>query len=249
MTYHWCTSTSTGRWRQFVASRLTEIQASSSPKQWFHTPGSDKVADLATRGISAEELGRRADWWTGPEWLSWDESSRPAAQPGRADSLVTECVQSEMRSVTNSAIVAAGGCRPIVNIKHYSSLKRAIGVVNVVFKCIRLTCKQPVVDAATARDEALNHLILCTQRAHFPQEVELTASGEPVPRRSKLAFKACVSLLYRRSPSSLARIFYGCSDGLFNLVHRSSGLCREVLGDLKSFRNGNEKRGKLGFFF
>ena len=187
VTYYWCTSAASGRWKQFIANRLTEIQASSLPDQWFHIPGPLNPADLATRGISAEELCSSRAWWAGPDWVSLPESDRPTTQPGRSSPPSFESVLSEMRSTASVAPVAAAPRRSVVAVDRYSTLARAVGVTSQLFRFLRLLRKQPNLEIDEARSEALSYLIRCTQREYFPQEVTSAITEDPVPRKSVLA--------------------------------------------------------------
>ncbi|XP_003737459.1 uncharacterized protein LOC100905653 [Galendromus occidentalis] len=41
--FHWCTSTDPTKWKTFVCNRVIEIQRLSSPSEWFHVPGKEKI--------------------------------------------------------------------------------------------------------------------------------------------------------------------------------------------------------------
>lgn len=67
-------SESPSRWNVFVANRTTKIQENVDKANWFHCQGSDNPADLATRGLTPNELmSPQCIWFTGPAWLSHDE--------------------------------------------------------------------------------------------------------------------------------------------------------------------------------
>ena len=56
-------------WNTFIANRVQAIQDILKLKHWKHVPSEDNPADLATRGISADQLDSAALWWNGPKWL------------------------------------------------------------------------------------------------------------------------------------------------------------------------------------
>ncbi|XP_064633645.1 uncharacterized protein LOC135491604 [Lineus longissimus] len=56
-------------WKTFVANRVEEIQTTWEPELWRHCPGEDNPSDLLTRGLPAEDLVNREEWWSGPQWL------------------------------------------------------------------------------------------------------------------------------------------------------------------------------------
>lgn len=76
--YYWSDSTIVlnwikacpSRWKTFVANRVTTIQNSSDPEQWFHVNTNQNPADLLSRGGTAENLINSSLWWQGPEFLS-----------------------------------------------------------------------------------------------------------------------------------------------------------------------------------
>ena len=58
-----------GRWKTFVANRVSEIQDSFPSEHWHHVPSEQNPADCASRGINANELQDFSLWWNGPSWL------------------------------------------------------------------------------------------------------------------------------------------------------------------------------------
>ena len=63
------------RFKTFVANRLSLIHEKSEVGQWRHVPGSLNPADLASRGINAEDDTKLKVWINGPEFLllGWGE--------------------------------------------------------------------------------------------------------------------------------------------------------------------------------
>ena len=55
--------------RSFVANRVGEIQANTSPSQWQHVSTAENPADTCSRGASPKQLAEDKTWWEGPEWL------------------------------------------------------------------------------------------------------------------------------------------------------------------------------------
>ncbi|XP_029163786.1 uncharacterized protein LOC114935214 [Nylanderia fulva] len=87
-TYLWSDSTVTlqwirghsSRWKTFVANRVAHIQTQLPNAQWRHVAGRDNPADCASRGINPSELINHVLWWTGPTWLSQNESAWPNSE-------------------------------------------------------------------------------------------------------------------------------------------------------------------------
>ncbi|XP_015593758.1 uncharacterized protein LOC107267051 [Cephus cinctus] len=58
-----------GRWKTFVANRVTEIVQAFPAKHWNHVSGEENLADLISRGTSPRKLEECDLWWSGPSWL------------------------------------------------------------------------------------------------------------------------------------------------------------------------------------
>ena len=55
---------------RFVANRVATIQELLPAQHWRHVPTSQNPADLASRGVRAEDLLSSELWWCGPKWLT-----------------------------------------------------------------------------------------------------------------------------------------------------------------------------------
>ncbi|XP_044249352.2 uncharacterized protein [Drosophila takahashii] len=69
-------------WTTFVANRITKIAQATKIENWSHVRSEHNPADLASRGVSLQELGDSNIWWHGPQWLQlpklqWPETSDP----------------------------------------------------------------------------------------------------------------------------------------------------------------------------
>ena len=84
-TYFWCDSTIVLAWiatdpsklKQFVANRISKIQANSNGSQWKHVPTKHNPADLISRGLNPDDIKDQTLWFSGPDWLSLDNSAWP----------------------------------------------------------------------------------------------------------------------------------------------------------------------------
>jgi len=78
-----------GRWKTFVANRVSEIQDLISSDDWHHVKSEDNPADLPSRGIPADQLLSSQLWWNGPVWLT--QSTFPvSASPVNLESVNQE---------------------------------------------------------------------------------------------------------------------------------------------------------------
>ncbi|XP_076659958.1 uncharacterized protein LOC143363235 [Halictus rubicundus] len=89
------------KWKPFVAHRVAEIQNLLPGSTWRHVGTLDNPADLATIGISAEELSTSSLWWNGPPWLSKASCYWPETTPK------TLCVEAPERTIIAVAQVSA----------------------------------------------------------------------------------------------------------------------------------------------
>ena len=65
------------RWKDFVGKRVPLIQELIPTAQWRHVPGTENLADCASRELLTSLLRERQLWWHGPSWLCTDESAWP----------------------------------------------------------------------------------------------------------------------------------------------------------------------------
>ena len=56
------------RFHVYVGNRIDIIRQSTSPSQWMHVPSEYNPADIATRSISARDIGK-SEWLLGPSFL------------------------------------------------------------------------------------------------------------------------------------------------------------------------------------
>ncbi|XP_055709929.1 uncharacterized protein LOC129805799 [Phlebotomus papatasi] len=66
-------------WKTFVSNRVSYIQNNIPTAKWHHVISQENPADLASRGVSADELVHSSLWWTGPPWMTEDEMTLRSA--------------------------------------------------------------------------------------------------------------------------------------------------------------------------
>ena len=59
----------TKRFHIFVGNRVQFIREHTSPHQWRYVKTGNNPADRASRGLHANDLVHKSDWWHGPEFL------------------------------------------------------------------------------------------------------------------------------------------------------------------------------------
>lgn len=95
------------KWKVFVANRIQQIQDKLPTAKWFHVPSKENPADLATRGISLEELIMSKLWWHGPQFLKNTSLDQ-----------FDDCCQIDNHQTLNTPIVSQES-----NVKNTISLK------------------------------------------------------------------------------------------------------------------------------
>ena len=118
-----------GKWKPFVANRVTEIQSITNPANWSYCPGCDNPADMASRGIYAEDLVVSSLWLDGPHWLktgmNW-ESPTVEQEFDVADEVNVILVSVE----PNDEFVK------VIEVERWSSLLKALRVLGWVLRFI-----------------------------------------------------------------------------------------------------------------
>ena len=56
-------------WKQYIASRVSEIRQLTPREQWKHCPGPLNPADLPSHGLTGDKLLKSVLWWEGPPFL------------------------------------------------------------------------------------------------------------------------------------------------------------------------------------
>ncbi|XP_029178626.1 uncharacterized protein LOC114946340 [Nylanderia fulva] len=190
-TYLWSDSTVTlqwirghsSRWKTFVANRVAHIQTQLPNAQWRHVAGHDNPADCASRGINPSELINHALWWTGPTWLSQNESAWPNSEMEIRGDDVPERKATSLMTV-NRVII-----EPEILLR-FSSLHR---LLRISAWCRRwLRASEPTHTAGlTLSPEELDMTLFRwlreVQTLHFTDEITVVAAGRSVAPSSTLA--------------------------------------------------------------
>ncbi|XP_036346866.1 uncharacterized protein LOC118756198 [Rhagoletis pomonella] len=123
----WIRST-TREYKQFVASRISEIIASTEPSQWRWLPTSLNVADDATRGKPVSEFEPSCRWLKGPDFLQLEEEEWP---PEPVDSKSSECAAEEKKNVI---LLVLPKDEYILNLNNFSSYLKVLRVMGWVLR-------------------------------------------------------------------------------------------------------------------
>lgn len=135
-TFCWSDSTAVLGWikgkpqnhKTFVANRITEIQSSTNPSQWYHIVSNENPADCASRGLNPVQLLTHNIWWEGPIWLKG--SSYPTTN---IESQAMEQAGSMERKPIITLLTAVEN--PVIEFDRFSSLQR---LVRTIAYCLRV---------------------------------------------------------------------------------------------------------------
>ena len=172
------------KFKTFIANRIISIQEKVPADQWYHCPGSDNPADLASRGILAKDLVDCKKWLNGPDWMKIHK-----VYPKSKES--TPCqndIELEVKVVNMSVILNIDETFEFKKISSYHKIIRIIAYINRfknncrLFKAIKQT--GPLTSAET--DVAKETLWKLQQARYYPSEVTKLQNGEPIKRDSKI---------------------------------------------------------------
>ncbi|XP_065076356.1 uncharacterized protein LOC135699959 [Ochlerotatus camptorhynchus] len=149
---------------------------------WNHVSSKDNPADVASRGLSPDELVNNQLWFQGAPWLKEDESGwkrSPALQVVDEDSLEVKPIKS-LCTLTTKIINYKVEQQLIVNFSSFSLLVRSLACVyRVIYNLKPVVLKQGTSERHIGEltlDElyqAKIHLLQAVQHEVYGQELEL----------------------------------------------------------------------------
>ncbi|XP_070075760.1 uncharacterized protein [Drosophila takahashii] len=168
-------------WTTFVANRVTKIAQATKIENWSHVRSEHNPADLASRGVSLQELGDSNLWWHGPQWLQlpklqWPETSDPHP--------VTEL---EQRAVKVHFVKLPADDF----LDRFSRLDKALRVLAYFQRFLNRCRKAPVSPDKQLSNreirEAERTYIILAQREEYALELRLLRSKRSIPASSPIA--------------------------------------------------------------
>ncbi|KRZ97647.1 hypothetical protein T08_3806 [Trichinella sp. T8] len=159
------------------------------PSQWRHCPANSNPVNILSRGSTINQLRSNPLWWSGPTWLT-DEDSWPkdleSAKPEEYDA--EYCVTEERRSVKVLAELVEN---INLNPDRYEHLDR---LLRITAYCIRFgkNCRLPkpdrLVEYVTPLEmqNAENYWIRKAQHERFSTEIYQLSNGRQIAANSRL---------------------------------------------------------------
>ncbi|UYV61064.1 hypothetical protein LAZ67_1003288, partial [Cordylochernes scorpioides] len=170
------------RWKPYVSNRVKDIQE-LLPCRWMHVKGEDNPADLASRGISLDQLLDLELWWHGPPWLKTTSQPYNDAIP-----VINEKCLSEQRIKTN-LFVKRNISYPFIT--RYSSLNKLKRITRWIFRffynCRKLLKREK--SGALSIEEietSFNRIIRCAQQEDYYIDLKQLEAFQPLSGKSPL---------------------------------------------------------------
>ena len=188
------------RFKVFVANRVQQIHDASKPSQWSHVTGVDNPADLASRGMKAEDLVKSTLWFKGPSFLQqeWVDLNRTGL--GIVDPNDHELRKVIVRAVETDTLL------DVFNFSLFSSwrsLTRGVARAKLLarsFKAnlsikmrLRSATQKPALEPLSVTDlqTAEQLIIRAVQDSYFSEEISCLLSKETLDRGSELRRLNC----------------------------------------------------------
>uniref|UniRef100_A0A182HI99 DUF5641 domain-containing protein n=1 Tax=Anopheles arabiensis TaxID=7173 RepID=A0A182HI99_ANOAR len=162
---HWLRA-SLNCWKPFVANRVSQVQHLTQGSVWWHIPGVENPADLASRGCLSKDLLDNPLWWQGPSWIYLPEDQWPESPVSSS----CEAAVAEQRATTVACPVTEKPPHRIFTLhSSFSKLRRIVAYWVQYFsrRFKRLLCR-------------------LAQQDQFEQKIKALHHNKPIPSSSKL---------------------------------------------------------------
>jgi hypothetical protein len=171
------------RFNVYVANRVAEIRAVTTPDQWRHCPGVENPADDASRGLSSRDLSLQHRWLRGPEFLWKTEDCWPPNQ-----AVVTELAENDpevKRHVNVHVLTSVEENVAMQLIDRSQSWKELVRQAALVMRLGQIYANEDE-SSLVAVKEAKEWILKAVQRQYFPEEMARLQDGGPVKTGSRI---------------------------------------------------------------
>ncbi|XP_017490770.1 PREDICTED: uncharacterized protein LOC108378971 isoform X1 [Rhagoletis zephyria] len=172
-------------WSTFVAHRITKILDKVGNLNWLHVDSATNPADLASRGILANELVKNSLWWQGPSWLQENREKWPIQETDFTTSI-------EEKRVHVHATTSTDKINDILD--RFSSLPRALRVISYILRFFQRT--HPKTKASFQSESCsissneikstTTRLIKLAQKQHYGAEIAKLKTKECIESKSEI---------------------------------------------------------------
>ncbi len=172
--------------KTYVANRVVQITEALSPSHWRHVPSQHNPADVASRGTSIGDLLQHHLWWNGPEWLR----SPPTDWPSLTG---TDTLSTPLPELKSFALVIEKEPNHIeCLLTRFSNYTLCVHAHAWMYRFIAncRTSRERRQFSSTLTMEEITHaetlLVKRQQHQYYHKDMDLLASGHPVPALSSL---------------------------------------------------------------
>lgn len=176
-------------YQTYVANRLGEIDELTDPGSWRWVPSEINVADSATK-VKFVNLAPTGEWFSGPRFLSLDESHWPAQLKLSEEEFIQKS-KVESRKIFNIT-VKSDKSEVLPEFSRFSRFSRLLGATARVFTA-RSVWLSRVGKASPTFEVSVDNLLLAenailkqAQRESFPVEISELSAGRAVPKNSRI---------------------------------------------------------------
>ncbi|XP_071570688.1 uncharacterized protein [Temnothorax nylanderi] len=174
------------KWKEFVQNRVSFIQKTLPQAVWQFISGKDNPADLATRGLTPQQLLESRKWWTGPHWLTQHQSTWPndSYSLSSSDNL-------EEKPIRVATTLTSESPKIWDLLNKYSNLTKLLRITALckrVIKRFRGIKESSFNDPLTVTELTDSKLfwIKTVQQAYFSCEIKTLADGKDLPKSNAL---------------------------------------------------------------
>lgn len=167
-------------------NRVCYIQEMVSQAIWHFVPGHENPADLATRGLTPNQLSEMSIWWTGPQWILQQPSMWPTEPQA-----ISSKDNLEERQIQVSTINTNDAVEPWNLLNKYLDLNRLLRITAVCRRTIyrfRRTNNSSLTLPITPQklEDAKLYWVKVVQQYYFQQEIKTLSKRQPLPKSNSL---------------------------------------------------------------
>nr|XP_037876794.1 uncharacterized protein LOC119630680 isoform X1 [Bombyx mori]XP_037876795.1 uncharacterized protein LOC119630680 isoform X1 [Bombyx mori] len=165
--------------KTFVANRVAMILELTNDSEWRHVPTHLNPADLASRGVDTIKNDTLDIWWTGPTFLSQNESGWPSYDSRNVN--INELPETKVHVSTTNKGVDENNKQPlIIDFSKYSKLKflqRTFAYMQrFVYNCRNPRNKKVGILQPEELARSFRKLVYLAQADSFSKEINLLRS-------------------------------------------------------------------------
>ena len=174
---HWIASENVSS--VFVRNRVREIKQ-CEVKEFLYVPSAENPADLASRGVSVDQLRDSNLWWNGPAWLSqkriaWKVSNIDMKlQKEEMQFVPEEIVETMAEDHESPETVINNKTAPFeIKIENYSTVSKLLRVTAYCLRFIRNVRRKNIKNKTLSKEEIDEAEVMWTkyvQKKHFEND-------------------------------------------------------------------------------